>query len=165
MPQDMNVICALAAAEASAGQSHEALALARHALLLAPKSTTALLCMAHVQAACGAPALAILAMHLVVPPSDQSVLFKRIFPVGLPPFTRITVPMSMPWSTENAAMSILQEEMAMPRSVRAIADWQPFVQQLCGIQDGDASEGVNPVHVHEALRTTCEGGFARNSVC
>lgn len=143
LPHDTNVICALAAAEAAAGNSQDALALARHALMLAPKSTTTLLCMARVQATCGAPALAVLAMHLIVPPSDQQVLFKRIFPFGLPPFARITTPACMPWTADHEVMAVVEEEACLPRTSHAIADWQSFVQQLCGIQDGEPVEGVH----------------------
>lgn len=143
LPHDTNVICALAAAEAAAGNSQDALALARHALVLAPKSTTTLLCMAHVQATCGAPALAVLAMHLVVPPSDQKVLFKRIFPFGPPQFARITTPTCMPWTADHEVMAVIEEEACLPRASNAIADWQPFVQQLCGIQDGEPKQGVH----------------------
>lgn len=159
LPHDTNVICALAAAEAAGGRGQDALALARHALLLAPKSTTALLCMSRVQASCGAPALAVLAMHLVVPPSDRQVLFKRIFPCGLPPFARITTPSCMPWSADNEIQAVLEEEACMPCTAHAVADWQPFVQQLCGIQDGGSCEGVHTNHDQLDIIICNQGDF------
>lgn len=143
LSHDVNVTCALAIAEATAGHSQDALALARHALLLSPKSTTALLCMARIQATCGAPALAALAMHLVVPPSDHQILFKRIFPFGMPPFSRVTAPTCMPWSADHEYMTVLEEEARMPHNTRATGNWEPFVQQICGIHDGKNSAGMH----------------------
>lgn len=156
MPQDANIVCALAAAEASVGLQQDALQLARHALLLAPKSTTALLCMARMQALCGAPALSVLAMHLVVPPSDPSVLIRRIFPCGLPPHDRVTAPVCKPWPLEEQEVAILEEEMNFPKKFDQATNWLRVVKQMCGIADdgfhGALFKLLFPCHAVRELR-------------
>ena len=115
MPKQADVVLQLSLLESSFSKHHdEAIALARHALTLAPFSTTAATTLARVAAAAGNSHVTLLALAALRPSSAASdtKLVKAVFPAGLPDYEAVTQPREPPFDIDTAQTSVLAPELA-----------------------------------------------------
>lgn len=124
MPKQADVVLQLSLLESSFSKHHdEAIALARHALTLAPFSTTAATTLARVAAAAGSSHVTLLALAALRPSSaaSDSKLMKAVFPAGLPDYEAVTQPREPPFDIDTAQTSVLAPEMAALPAVGCVA--------------------------------------------